>query len=97
MLANKGAKGNKACLLAAMLGIPETDKMPSPSFPKAFSISEERFLCWIKSEYLSTTMEVEMEEDRSLFVVVVVAMVVVRFIAKRGWEKGGRESESGWV
>jgi hypothetical protein len=46
-------------------------------------------------------MEVEMEEDRSLFVVVVVvvvvAMVVVRFIAKRGWEKGGRESESGWV
>ena len=44
-------------------------------------------------------MEVEMEEDRSLFVVVVVvvvvAMVVVRFIAKRGWEKGGRESESG--
>jgi len=47
-------------------------------------------------------MEVEMEEDRSLFVVVVVvvvvavvAVVVVRFIAKRGWEKGGRESESG--
>ena len=43
-------------------------------------------------------MEVEMEEDRSLFVVVgvvvVVAVVVVRFIAKRGWEKGGRESES---
>jgi hypothetical protein len=42
-------------------------------------------------------MEVEMEEDRSLFVVVVVVVVVavvVRFIAKSGWEKGGRESES---
>ena len=43
-------------------------------------------------------MEVEMEEDRSLFVVVVVVVVVavvVRFIAVSGWEKGGRESESG--